>query len=150
MLAIGDSNTAAKFTIKYEPKESKDFKYIFVEPGFFKLVVLPMLPFLIFGHLVHGYGLYLVFIQRSIPWYTFFASSMFMLWAGFGVTAGSHRLWCHRSYEAGFFFRVFLMIGHTMSGQYSIYRSVLVITRHLFICKFTQMVSRTPDTPQVQ
>lgn len=81
-----------------------------------------MLPFMVIGHIVHVYGLYLIFISNSVSIYTFFSMSMFMLWAGFGVTAGSHRLWCHRSYQAGAIFRTFLMIGHTMSGQYSIYR----------------------------
>lgn len=124
MLAIGDSNTVRKYHIKYESRDRKEYKYIYVDTGFFNLVVFPMLPFMILGHMIHLYGLYLVFIARIISWQTFFASSLFMLWAGFGVTAGSHRLWCHRSYEAGFFFRIFLMIGHTISGQYSIYRFV--------------------------
>lgn len=47
---------------------------------------------------------------------------MFSLWSGLGNTAGSHRLWCHKSYEARLPLRIFLMMGHTMGGQYSIYR----------------------------
>lgn len=121
MLAIGKGNVTSKFHIKYtDPRSKKDWKYIFVENGFFDLVLLPMLPFMIAGHLVHFYGLYLVLIHRL--WTSFFVMSIFMLWAGFGVTAGSHRLWCHRSYKAKTPFRIFLMIGHTMSGQYSILR----------------------------
>ena len=44
-----------------------------------------------------------------------------MLWGGLGVTAGAHRLWTHRSYKATLPMRIFLMIGQSISGQYSIY-----------------------------
>ena len=43
------------------------------------------------------------------------------LWSGLGVTAGSHRLWAHKSYQAKWPLRVFLMLGHCLSGQNSLY-----------------------------
>ena len=139
MLAIGENNVEPNFIIKYDknnnnsqqivgpnidPNENQylrnknSWSFIYVNIGFFDLVLWPMLPFMILGHLVHFYGLYLIFIEQKY-WGTFFISSLFMLWAGFGVTAGSHRLWCHRSYEARIPLRIFLMMGHTMSGQVS-------------------------------
>ena len=121
MLAIGAGNVAERFVFKFDDREDrKSWSYVFVDHGFFDLIYLPMLPFLLIGHVIHAYGLFLVLTQGL--WATFFTMSCFMLWAGFGVTAGSHRLWCHRSYEARLPFRIFLMIGHTMSGQYSIVR----------------------------
>lgn len=58
---------------------------------------------------------------------------MFSLWSGFGNTAGVHRLWCHRSYQAAWPFRVFLMIGHTLVGHYTLHTwSVGHRTHHKF------------------
>jgi len=47
----------------------------------------------------------------------------FLLWplTGFGITAGVHRLWSHRSYEAGLPLRIFLMLCNSIANQYSIY-----------------------------
>lgn len=44
--------------------------------------------------------------------------------AGFGVTAGAHRLWCHRSYKATLGFRIFLALCYSVAGQNSIYNWV--------------------------
>lgn len=43
----------------------------------------------------------------------------FMLWplSGFGITVGVHRLWSHRSYEAGFAARLFLMLCNSLANQ---------------------------------
>lgn len=43
------------------------------------------------------------------------------LLAGFGVTAGVHRLWCHRSYKATKSFRYFLALCYSIAGQNTIY-----------------------------
>lgn len=41
--------------------------------------------------------------------------------SGFGVTAGVHRLWCHRSYKAKPWFRVFLSLCFSIAGQNTIF-----------------------------
>ncbi|XP_031772767.1 acyl-CoA desaturase [Apis florea] len=41
-----------------------------------------------------------------------------------GVTAGAHRLWCHRSYKAKWPLRLYLMISQTLSMQNHIYEWV--------------------------
>ena len=121
MLAITSKHVTDKFIIKFtKDSKEKSFDFIFVDNGFFDLIIQPMIPLMIFGHVVHLYGLYAIFFHRN--WLLLITMSMFLLWAGFGVTAGSHRLWCHRSYEAATPFRIFLMLGHTMSGQYCIKR----------------------------
>ena len=38
---------------------------------------------------------------------------------GFGITAGAHRLWTHRSFKASWPLRVVLAIGYTLSLQVS-------------------------------
>jgi len=47
----------------------------------------------------------------------------FVLWwgSGLGITAGVHRLWSHRSYEANFMARFFLMLMNSIANQGSIY-----------------------------
>ena len=46
-----------------------------------------------------------------------------MLWpiSGYGVTVGAHRLWAHRTYEAHFLFRLYLMLANSLAYQGSIY-----------------------------
>lgn len=39
---------------------------------------------------------------------------------GFGITAGAHRLWSHRSYKATLPLKILLMIFHTAAFQLSI------------------------------
>jgi stearoyl-CoA desaturase (delta-9 desaturase) len=47
----------------------------------------------------------------------------FLLWpiSGFGITVGVHRLWSHRSYEASFPVRLFLMLCNSIANQGSIF-----------------------------
>jgi len=47
----------------------------------------------------------------------------FILWpiSGFGITVGVHRLWSHRSYEAHFIFRFFLMLCNSIANQGTIF-----------------------------
>ena len=45
-------------------------------------------------------------------------SALFLhFFSGFGVTAGAHRLWSHRSYKARWPLRLLLAAGHTISLQ---------------------------------
>eukprot|EP00929_Paragymnodinium_shiwhaense_P049813 TRINITY_DN2511_c0_g2_i1.p1 TRINITY_DN2511_c0_g2~~TRINITY_DN2511_c0_g2_i1.p1 ORF type:complete len:694 (+),score=146.69 TRINITY_DN2511_c0_g2_i1:185-2266(+) len=41
--------------------------------------------------------------------------------SGWGITAGAHRLWAHRSYKAGTPLKVFLMLANSIANQGSIY-----------------------------
>ena len=41
--------------------------------------------------------------------------------SGFGITVGVHRLWSHRSYEAAFPVRLFLMLANSIANQGSIF-----------------------------
>ncbi|XP_049868577.1 acyl-CoA Delta-9 desaturase isoform X2 [Pectinophora gossypiella] len=44
--------------------------------------------------------------------------------AGFGVTAGAHRYWCHRSYKAKMPLQIILMLCYSLAGQNNIYNWV--------------------------
>lgn len=45
----------------------------------------------------------------------------YLINSGFGITVGVHRLWSHRSYEAHFVVRLFLMLCNSIANQGSIF-----------------------------
>lgn len=63
-----------------------------------------------------------------VPWYLWthdttpalwIAFSLFMAWTGLSITAGYHRLWAHKSYEAHPIVKYFLLLGATLAVQSS-------------------------------
>ena len=74
---------------------------------------------------LHLYALYSLFFGSSslspTVIKTWIFSWILYSWGGLGVTAGSHRLWSHKSYQAKWPLRVFLMIGHSLAGQNSLF-----------------------------
>jgi len=71
-------------------------------------------------HILAAYGYYLLI--TSAKWKTIlFAYTFTVLGALFGITAGAHRLWSHRSYKAKFSLRVVLMISNCIALQNDIY-----------------------------
>jgi len=78
----------------------------------------PMIIYISLAHVAALVGIY------SIP----FCSWKTLLWAfilwpisGLGITAGSHRLWAHRSYKASWGLRAFLMLANSIANQGSIW-----------------------------
>ncbi|XP_035732219.1 acyl-CoA Delta(11) desaturase-like isoform X2 [Vespa mandarinia] len=73
-------------------------------------------------HISALYGFYMCFTGAKLITviYTFFIGFA----AGFGVTAGAHRLWAHKSYKAKWPMRVILMICQTVAFQNHIYEWV--------------------------
>ncbi|XP_047357293.1 acyl-CoA Delta-9 desaturase-like isoform X2 [Vespa velutina] len=73
-------------------------------------------------HISALYGLYMCFTVAKLITviYTFLIGFV----AGFGVTAGAHRLWAHKSYKAKWPMRVILMICQTIAFQNHIYEWV--------------------------
>jgi stearoyl-CoA desaturase (delta-9 desaturase) len=69
-------------------------------------------------HVVAAVGL--TYVPSAKPQTLLFS---FLLWwgSGLGITAGVHRLWSHRSYEANFIVRFFLMLMNSIANQGSIY-----------------------------
>ncbi|XP_029674734.1 acyl-CoA Delta(11) desaturase-like isoform X1 [Formica exsecta] len=117
------SNTLENFAMKFEEtvksgvpaKESHTINYEW------KIVWKNVIVF-IYIHLATIYGLYLAFCYaslRSFMWYFSFG-----MLSGIGVTAGAHRLWCHRSYKAKWPMRLILIIFHTAALQDNLYQWV--------------------------
>ncbi|GAB1864914.1 Acyl-CoA Delta(11) desaturase [Camponotus japonicus] len=76
----------------------------------------------IYIHLSCLYGLYLTFFYAKL--WTFIWHFAIGIISGIGVTAGAHRLWCHRSYKAKWPMRFILMIFQTAAFQNHIYEWV--------------------------
>mmetsp|Transcript_8859 Transcript_8859/g.14744 ORF Transcript_8859/g.14744 Transcript_8859/m.14744 type:complete len:328 (-) Transcript_8859:27-1010(-) len=78
----------------------------------------PMMIYVTLVHVVAAVGLLKLAVcsKETLLW-------AFILWpiSGFGITVGVHRLWSHRSYEACFPVRVFLMLCNSVANQGSIY-----------------------------
>lgn len=66
---------------------------------------------------------------------TYFLTGHLMgIFAGFGVTAGAHRLWAHKSYKAKLPLRIILMIFQTMAFQNCIHEWVRDHRAHHKFC----------------
>eukprot|EP00929_Paragymnodinium_shiwhaense_P049814 TRINITY_DN2511_c0_g3_i1.p1 TRINITY_DN2511_c0_g3~~TRINITY_DN2511_c0_g3_i1.p1 ORF type:complete len:686 (+),score=128.77 TRINITY_DN2511_c0_g3_i1:104-2161(+) len=52
---------------------------------------------------------------------TYALGIVFYIISGWGITAGAHRLWAHRSYKAGTPLKIFLMLANSIASQGSIY-----------------------------
>lgn len=66
-------------------------------------------------HLAAVYGAFLLFTSARL--YTILFAVVLYLACAFGITAGAHRLWAHRSYKAKLPLRILLTIFNTMAFQ---------------------------------
>ncbi|CAB0044615.1 unnamed protein product [Trichogramma brassicae] len=73
-------------------------------------------------HLLALHGLLTTDYARQ--WRTFLWAMSLGFCVSLGVSAGTHRLFTHRSYKAGPGLRLFLVLGHILSGQHKIYNWV--------------------------
>ncbi|XP_063362772.1 acyl-CoA Delta-9 desaturase [Cydia amplana] len=71
-------------------------------------------------HLVSIYGLYLI-VTFKVKFLTTIFAFLTIYTSGFGITAGVHRLWSHRAYQARTPLRVLLALLFTITGQRDIY-----------------------------
>lgn len=69
-------------------------------------------------HAVAAYGFYLMLTSARI--YTSIYAILSYQLAGFGITAGAHRLWSHRSYKAKWPLRLFLTFCNTLAFENSV------------------------------
>ena len=51
-------------------------------------------------HILALYGWYRFLTIDELKWKTAIATFLFGIFSSFGITAGAHRLWSHRSYKA--------------------------------------------------
>lgn len=78
-------------------------------------------PMAIYITLVHVAAVVGICTIQDCKWQTLLLA--FVLWpiTGLGITGGVHRLWAHRSYDAHWTVRVFMMLINSMANQGSIY-----------------------------
>ncbi|XP_017785888.1 PREDICTED: stearoyl-CoA desaturase 5-like [Nicrophorus vespilloides] len=69
-------------------------------------------------HLGAIYGLY---IRSSVPLVGLVFNRILGFVSIFGVTAGAHRLWCHKSYKANTFVQLLLLFANSLTYQNSVY-----------------------------
>lgn len=79
---------------------------------------------IVFLTLVHFAGLYGATLCFEAQWKTILFAFLLLITSEIGITAGVHRLWSHRSYEATFLYRVLLMLLCSIANQGSIYQWV--------------------------
>lgn len=79
-------------------------------------------------HVLGTYGFWL--LLTSAKWMTLFFTLFITILGYLGLTAGSHRLWAHKSFEAAWPLRLFLMLCHTVAGVGPIYDWVLYHRLH--------------------
>ncbi len=103
-------NSVNRSTVKLKSKDEKPYK---LKINWINLIAMTSL------HLAALYGLYLLLTRAK--WQTLIFAYVLYVLSGLGITAGSHRLWSHRSYEAKLPLRIILMVMHTLAFQYSIY-----------------------------
>lgn len=70
-------------------------------------------------HAAALYGAYLMFFRANLM--TGVWAFLLYILSGWGITAGAHRLWAHRSYKARFPARLFLAFCNSLAFQNSIY-----------------------------
>jgi len=100
-----------KTTTICEVKESEKKKYK-LDIVWINVILLGVL------HAVAAYG---IFNRLNVDIRTNIWGKFWGITAAIGQTAGAHRLWCHRTYEANTFVKIFLACLATMSYQNSLY-----------------------------
>lgn len=114
-------------TRKYVIRKYRDIDFTYVDLGFFSPIFYEMFPIFSIFNIIFAYS---IFVSTSVDPRTIIANVIFAYISGLGVTAGSHRLWTHRSYKARTPLKIFLAIGHTIGMQFSISRWCHIHTMH--------------------
>lgn len=78
-------------------------------------------PYIVFFSVVHITAFMGLFRLQHCSYETLLFAQMLWPISGYGVTVGAHRLWAHRTYEAHFLFRLYLMLANSLAYQGSIY-----------------------------
>ena len=86
-----------------EPRRRYDVLSVFIGSALTALIIVPWYA------VTHGYNAWL--------WLSFF---ILVMWNGLSITAGYHRLWAHKSYNAHFIIRLLFALGGALALQNSI------------------------------
>ncbi|KAL3210340.1 hypothetical protein MRX96_008858 [Rhipicephalus microplus] len=74
--------------------------------------------------LIHVIGIYGIYEMYYSKWQTHVFGNIILIFSGISVTAGAHRLWCHRAYKAKTPLRIFLMLFNCVAAQNDLYEWV--------------------------
>ena len=78
----------------------------------------PMIIYMIFVHYTAYLG---ILASTNVLWQTLLLAFIFWPISGLGITAGAHRLWSHRSYNAHWSVRCMLMLFNSIANQGTIF-----------------------------
>jgi stearoyl-CoA desaturase (delta-9 desaturase) len=107
---------AGWFSVRYY--NDRKTRYVFVNVEEYGIVWTNVM-FFIGLHALFCYALTMLFVTKM---YNAWLYSYIFGWiSGVGITAGAHRLWSHKTYNASLPLRMFLSLLFTMAGQNDIY-----------------------------
>ena len=120
---VRDHNRLSDGEYRYR-SVSKSVEYVYVDHGYYDIrhwtFYNPRQPLSvpagIVGHMLYFYYLY-QYVTSSRYWTSLIFNVTYGYWCGFGITAGGHRLWAHRTYSAHWSVRLWLAIGFTISAE---------------------------------
>ncbi|XP_072938601.1 acyl-CoA Delta(11) desaturase-like [Epargyreus clarus] len=81
-------------------------------------------PILLFHIITIGWSSYTLYNGILPKWQTGWFAFLLGELAGFGVTAGAHRYWTHRSFKAKLPLQIFLLFCYSIAGQNNLYNWV--------------------------
>ncbi|KAI1283693.1 Stearoyl-CoA desaturase 5 [Halotydeus destructor] len=107
--------------VKVNAKGSQETNhdYHFIQDGAMDIVWTNVAIFVTF-HILAVYTIYKVLVM-DVSWQTIIFLNFLVFYAELSTTAGSHRLWAHKTYKASLPLKMFLLIGQTIAGQNSVY-----------------------------
>ena len=120
---------------KKAPKIVVRQPFIYIRNGDFDVVPLNVFVFAVLVIMnVEAYRVMFTNLNMKMA-HTMLYTYAIGMYSALCVTAGAHRLWSHKSYKARLPFKIFLVIGHSIAGQGSLY---LWIRDHLMHHKFAE------------
>lgn len=130
----GNQETRIQAKNKYIIKTPKN-PFIYIRDGDFDVVWFNASIFAL-GCLLHAYSIFVMMTNLNLKMaYNVMWAYVIGMYSALSMTAGAHRYWSHKSYDARLPFRVFLMIGHCIAGQNSL---KVWVRDHLIHHKFTE------------
>jgi stearoyl-CoA desaturase (delta-9 desaturase) len=113
-----DSTTATETSKMDAPKKDEEIDVMDI-PQRVDLVWRNIYLF-IYLHIAAAYGLYLL-VTGNVMWQTVIWAGLMHICGAFGITAGAHRYWSHKSFKAKLPLKVILVFMQTVSFQNSIH-----------------------------
>jgi len=118
-IVLADAQIDKDETISQTPVKSKQASHQSQHKTYKMQIVWLNVALMTYLHLSALYGVFLLFTKAK--WATWLFTYFYMIFCGLGITAGAHRLWSHKAYNARWPLRLILMIAQTSAHQNSIF-----------------------------